>query len=81
MPVYKVTVQFEFYAVGSSPEYARWLANEAADEYSLEYKAFAQLITDADVTCPEDLDELVYGADDEGMTLREALASQGGIAP
>jgi hypothetical protein len=75
MPVYKVTVQFEFYAVGSSPEYACWLADEAAEDVALEHSALAQPITDADVTCVEDLDDLVYGADDE-VTLREALASQ-----
>jgi hypothetical protein len=75
MPVYKVTVQFHYYAVGSSPEYAIWLANEAAEDVALEHSAFAQLIADADVTCPDDLDYLVYGADDE-VTLREALASQ-----
>jgi hypothetical protein len=75
MSVYKVTVQFEFYAVGSSPEYACWLADEAAGDIALKNEALAQPIADADVTCPEDLDELVYGADDE-VTLREALASQ-----
>jgi hypothetical protein len=75
MPVYKVTVEFEFYAVGSSPEYACWLADEAAYDHSLGYNASAQPIAEADVTCPEDLDELVYGADDE-VTLREALASE-----
>jgi hypothetical protein len=76
MPVYRVTVEFEYYAIGSDPEYACWLASEVADErVLLEHSALAQPITDADVTCPEDLDELVYGADDE-VTLREALASQ-----
>jgi len=75
MPVYRVTVEFEFYAMADSPMDACWLADEAARDIALEHSAFAQPITEANVTCPDDLDYLVYGADDE-VTLREALASE-----
>jgi hypothetical protein len=75
MPVYRVTVEFDFYAVADSPIDACWLADEAARDIALEHSAFAQPVTEANVTCTDELDYLVYGPDRD-VTLREALANE-----
>ena len=71
MPVYKVTVEFEYYALTSNRERARSLATEAARDVSLPFMALAKPVDPAGMHAI-DLEAPVYGPNKD-VTVREAL--------
>jgi len=71
MGLYKVTVEYEFFALTDSMDMACGLAVEASRDAGLADLAFAQTVEAADVH-GADLEALVYGPDRD-VTLREAL--------
>jgi len=69
MPVYRVTVSFQFHALTGNETEARYLADRAASDCALEHHCVVKEIESVDMEYP---DELVYGPGDE-TTLQDAF--------
>jgi hypothetical protein len=72
MPVYRVAVTYEYYAMADTPEEACDLADDAGGDAYLRNGALARMVDPTLKLPDDDLDLLVYGPDAD-ITLREAL--------
>jgi hypothetical protein len=74
MPIFRVTVELDYFVKVDSPEQACRLASYVVRDIDLEEHAYAEHLDEYNTPCEEDpaMDSLVYGPD-EDITLREAL--------